>query len=660
MTHVALLFAMLATRAAAAPLATPEDLFATQKIWSVHLTFTPEQWTALEREDAAGRGVPFEGPPTALGRRLLARGDSNGDARLSKEEVLALGHKWWATSGVPHGGCVDLNGVQAAVRAFLPVPGGAAGDGAGPGGPPGPPRLHFEYTRADLEFEGQKLAQVAVRYKGNNTFMGSRGSLKRPFKLDLDRGSPGQSLAGVTKLNLHNSVNDATWMNEALSYRLFRDAGVPAPRTAYAEVSLTVRGQYDRRPLGLYALVENVDREFLLDRFGSAAGALLKPETPRLFEDLGSDWAAYERAYVPKPRVDGESAARVMALSRLVSHASDGEFAARIGEYLDLDQFARFMAVTVWLSSMDSLLSMGHNFYVYLRPDTHRFQFIPWDLDHSFGQFPMAGAPGELAQLNIAKPWRGASRFLERVYRLETFRDLYVARLRTLNDTLARPERLAEQVDALAARLRPAIQHTESVEKLARFDAAVNGERDAALVVAAGSPRARSAAVPPASRLAFRPAAPPFPSAGGVPGGGDRSATAGGPGAPPGSAARPVSPIKRFLRERSMSVAAQLSTRGPDLMAATSAESRFEPRSGPFGPGGFDPVAALASTLLSRFDTDKSGAITDAELSRALDRHFDAWDVDRSGTLTADELSAGFASDLLPFPPPPPAPEVTR
>jgi spore coat protein CotH len=44
---------------------------------------------------------------------------------------------------------------------------------------------------------------------------------------------------------------------------------------------------------------------------------------------------------------------------------------------------------------------MGQNFYVYLHPETHKFEFIPWDLDHSFGQFPMGGTQEEREQLSI-------------------------------------------------------------------------------------------------------------------------------------------------------------------------------------------------------------------------------------------------------------------
>ena len=52
----------------------------------------------------------------------------------------------------------------------------------------------------------------------------------------------------------------------------FRDAGVPAPRTALAEVTLSVPGKHDKAFLGLYTVVEGVDAEFLASRFGSTRG----------------------------------------------------------------------------------------------------------------------------------------------------------------------------------------------------------------------------------------------------------------------------------------------------------------------------------------------------------------------------------------------------
>ena len=69
----------------------------------------------------------------------------------------------------------------------------------------------------------------------------------------------GQKLAGETRLNFHNCVTDASWMNEVLSHRLYRDAGVPAAGTAYARVYVTVPGLYDHKYFGLYSVVRDMD-----------------------------------------------------------------------------------------------------------------------------------------------------------------------------------------------------------------------------------------------------------------------------------------------------------------------------------------------------------------------------------------------------------------
>ena len=89
--------------------------------------------------------------------------------------------------------------------------------------------IDFEYVHADLEFEGKPFPDVAVRLKGNGTFLESRTSLKRSLKVDLNKHAKGQKIAGVTTLNLHSNVTDAGMMNEVLSYRLYREAGVRPP-----------------------------------------------------------------------------------------------------------------------------------------------------------------------------------------------------------------------------------------------------------------------------------------------------------------------------------------------------------------------------------------------------------------------------------------------
>ena len=71
--------------------------------------------------------------------------------------------------------------------------------------------------------------------------------------------------------------------------------------TALADVTLTVPGRYDKAYLGLYTLVEPVDRAFLSDRFHTDKGVLFKPQGLRGLDFLGDDWEKYKGPYQPQP-----------------------------------------------------------------------------------------------------------------------------------------------------------------------------------------------------------------------------------------------------------------------------------------------------------------------------------------------------------------------
>jgi hypothetical protein len=282
----------------------------------------------------------------------------------------------------------------------------------------------------------------------------------------------GQSLAGVTTLNFHNNIVDPGWLNEVMAFRLYRDAGVPAPRSSYLRLYVTVTGQTARKYLGLYTLAENVDEHFFEARLKSGAGAILKPVSVNPFKDLGSDWKNYVQTYDPKTDLSVAEQRRVMEFCRFVTHASDAEFAAGIGGYVDLEAFARFFAVVVWINDIDGLLDRGQNFYVHLNPATNKFSFIPWDADHAFGAFA-AVQSGNYETGSIYKPWSDNIRFLARMYAVPAFRTAYLGRLREFSDTVFRQERFVAQVAEIAPVIRPAV--TEESRRLTRFEDIVAG-----------------------------------------------------------------------------------------------------------------------------------------------------------------------------------------
>ena len=553
---LAVSFSVRAVEATKKTVLKTSELYQATNVWTVHFTFTSEEWKAMEPTQTGGGWM--QGGPG--GMRLLG----------------------------PEGG---RNGLAAARG------------------------LEFEYVHADVEFGSHRFTNVAVRYKGNGTYMRSQNMMKRPLKADLNHFVKGQKLAGITKLNFHNNVADPSWMNESLSYRFYREAGVPAPRNAYAKVYLTVPGLHDHTYLGLYSLMEDVDSVFAQDRFGTKKGALFKPVTRELFSYLGDDWAKYDQIYDAKNDLTKKQQQRVIDFGKLVSNADDAKFAAELGGFLDLEEFARFMAVTVCLSTFDSLLDNGQNFYVYLHPKTDRFQFIPWDLDHSFGQFTMVGTQEQREQLSIKKPWPGENRFLDRVFKVEAFQKLYRARLEEFSKTLFKPERFAKQVDELAASLRDAVKE-ESAEKLTQFDKVVAGE-----IVANN----RSG------------------------GGGGRGIRGGVAGA--GLAFNATKPIKPFVTARAQSLADQLAGNSDGLTIMRGMGGPRGPQGGPpelaaAGAGLSGPI--LAPLFLKEGDRNHDDKLSRQEFSALAERWFTAWDEQKSGALTEQELQAGLGKALLP------------
>ncbi|HZR20793.1 MAG TPA: CotH kinase family protein [Verrucomicrobiae bacterium] len=337
--------------------------------------------------------------------------------------------------------------------------------------------LDFPWSSAEVSFGDAHFLNLAIRFKGNGTFVNSQRSYKRPFKIDLNKSIKGRRLAGVKTLNLHNLTADASCLSDTLAYEFFRQAGVPAARTAFARLRLSIDGRFADRLLGLYVLVENPDETWARAQFGTEGVALFKPVTYELFKDLGEDWTAYEGIYDPKTKLKPKQIRRLIDLAKLMTHAADDEFAGRIGEFIDVDEFATFLAGQAILSNYDGPLSNGQNFLLYLDPRNDRFGFIPWDLDQCWGDFGFIGSNKQREEASLAHPWVGKNRFLERMLQVPAVQAAYRRELERLRATLFIPERLNQRLDELIRVVRPFVAE-ESPGRLARFERMVGREQD--------------------------------------------------------------------------------------------------------------------------------------------------------------------------------------
>jgi hypothetical protein len=98
----------------------------------------------------------------------------------------------------------------------------------------------------------------SLKNSGNRTLRAP----KRSWRITLDAAGPDNRLAGMSRINLKAMYNDPSQMREALAWRLFGKADIPAPRHTYAKLA------FDTTYRGLFSVIEHVDKRFLRDRFG--------------------------------------------------------------------------------------------------------------------------------------------------------------------------------------------------------------------------------------------------------------------------------------------------------------------------------------------------------------------------------------------------------
>jgi putative membrane-bound dehydrogenase-like protein len=361
----------------------------------------------------------------------------------------------------------EFAAMQPAAPAF---PG--AGGAPAPAAPRGDRKSHrnlfgteFPWAKGEMTVDQDPAQAISIRYSGDITYFVSAGGLKRPLAIRFDRATPAAAtepaarstkgrLNGLGSLQLHSLPLDPSRAREVLAMAAFRDALVPAPRTALAEVTLTVKGQHDRALLGLYTVVEGVDATFLASRLRIDNGLVMQPFGVRGIDYLGDRWDRYVPAYQPRREATAQESQRVIDFARLVNLASDDEFRSKIGEFIDVEAFLRFLAANALTANVQSFFGLGSNYYLVLDPGTRKFVFIPADLEFSLANFLLMGSADELMNLSLVKPYPGENKLPDRLLAIPEVSQKYQQLLADLAANQFAKEKLLERIAAVESATR--------------------------------------------------------------------------------------------------------------------------------------------------------------------------------------------------------------
>jgi len=258
-----------------------------------------------------------------------------------------------------------------------------------------------EYVSADMTFEGTSYGKVGIRYKGSDYTLprcfgsespgglGSTGKTcpKISYKVKLTEYDKNKRLYGMKKINLHALTSDGTKMRDMLAYELYRDMGIHAPRTAYADVY--VNGRY----AGLFLAVEDIDGRFTKSRWPDYGdGNLYKEKWPT---------SASKNHYLDGLKTnndpeDNPNVERMVSFYNAIQASDEQTFTQNLSPYMDFDHFLRYMAVDVAIHNWDGIRSWysdqtalrwasNHNYYFYEEENAGgKIWLVPWDMDNTF------------------------------------------------------------------------------------------------------------------------------------------------------------------------------------------------------------------------------------------------------------------------------------
>ena len=275
-----------------------------------------------------------------------------------------------------------------------------------------------EWVLGSLTFEGETIDRVGIRYKGSigawvgclsdpdwTDPSGHKVCTKLSMKVKVNWDDSNREFHGLRRLQFHNMNLDPSQMHERLGYWLFREMGVPAPRSVHAR--LIVNGTYT----GVFALTEQIDGRFTRHNFDDGTGNLYKEVWP-----LHAGYVTGDLYFVEALKTNEDENPSIEIIKNFgseVKAAGPDGAAEVVDRWMDVDEVLAWAVVDRTIRNDDGPFHWycfgecrPHNYYWYEEPTAGTLHLIPWDLDNAFQNIvidynpvtPVADAWGEITR----------------------------------------------------------------------------------------------------------------------------------------------------------------------------------------------------------------------------------------------------------------------
>jgi hypothetical protein len=289
------------------------------------------------------------------------------------------------------------------------------------------------YVPATVTEGSTVFKEAGVHLKGMGSFQPFHQ--KPSLAVKFDKYTPDQRYLGLSKIFLNNSGQDSTYLAELMSTQMFRDAGLPAARVTHAFVEI------NGRKLGLYVLIEAMNKDFLRQYFKNAKGNLYEAYLQDIDQQLDLDGGT-DNGQADRKRLLG-----ICTLTNLTERWS------KLPEVLDVDKYLSHCVLEMFVAHTDGYALNRNNYRLYHDPQTDRFTMIPHGLDWGFQN---SGAPIQPQSTSI---------ITRAVLGTPEGRKAFRERRRQLFTQTYRLDLFSNRVDKAVATLKTAVHDTNEAKQ---------------------------------------------------------------------------------------------------------------------------------------------------------------------------------------------------
>lgn len=256
--------------------------------------------------------------------------------------------------------------------------------------------LKEQFVPADFTFNDSVIGKVGLRFKGSQYYLlkqcfdstgrltDSAECMKVSLKIKFDKYNDSLRFYSLKRLNMHGMSDDHSKMREMISYKVFRDMGVYASRTAYIKVYI------NDAFWGIFLAVEELDGRFTNSRWPEHQG------DGNLYKEI---WPTYHteielrKGLVTNNNTEDSADVKNMwnFCRKYIPQLTAANYKSTTSQYMDINYWLRYITVDRAIHNADGIMTFyydtlsgwcgNHNFYIYEDEGPQKkLWFIPWDL----------------------------------------------------------------------------------------------------------------------------------------------------------------------------------------------------------------------------------------------------------------------------------------